>query len=74
MDKVRTVFSNNVFGMKFFEIIFENEKGEFLKDTSISLSRLKELGVAKTMNSTKKVREWAESEEGQAFLFGKGAE
>lgn len=74
MIKVRTVFANNVFGMKFFEIIFENEKGEFRKDTSISLSRLKELGVAKTMNSTKKVREWADSKEGQAFLFGKGAE
>lgn len=71
MVKVRTVFANNVFGAKFFEIIFENEKGEFRADKSISLTKLKELGVAKTMNSTKKVRDWADSEAGQAFLFGK---
>lgn len=74
MIRVRTVFSNNVFGAKFFEIIFEDIEGHFHADKSISLTKLKELGVAKTMNSTKKVREWADSKEGQAFLFGKGAE
>lgn len=69
MVKVRTVFANNIFGAKFFEIIFENGKGEFYADKSISLTKLKELGVAKTMNSTKKVRDWANSKEGQEFLF-----
>lgn len=54
--------------MKWFEIRFKDEEG-FWIDKDVKLSTLKELNVTKALNGFKKVRTWAESEEGQKFLF-----
>lgn len=68
MLKVKNICANNIFGMRFFEIYLVDEQG-FRKSINISLSKLKELNVTKSMNGFKKVRTWAESEEGQSFLL-----
>lgn len=69
MLKVRTMSANNVFGMRFFEIVFEDEKGNYVATSDVTLTTLKELNITKSLNGFEKVRTWAESEEGQKFLF-----
>jgi hypothetical protein len=68
--EVKNICANNIYGMKFFEIKLVDEQG-FVKFVNVNLSKLKELNVTKSMNGFKKVRTWAESEEGQKFLFSK---
>lgn len=68
MLKVSNICAINLYGMKFFEIRLVDEQG-YLKSINVSLSKLKELNVTKSMNGFKKVRTWAESEEGQDYLL-----
>jgi hypothetical protein len=68
MLEVKNICANNIYGMKFFEIKLVDEQG-FVKFVNVNLSKLKELNVTKSMNGFKKVRTWAESEEGQKFLL-----
>lgn len=68
MLKVDNICANNIFGLKFFEIRLIDERG-YYKSINVYLSTLKELNVTKSMNGFKKVRAWAESEEGQKYLL-----
>jgi hypothetical protein len=68
MLEVKNICANNLFGMKFFEIYLIDKDG-YRKSINVSLSKLKELNITKAMNGFKKVRTWAESEEGQKFLL-----
>ncbi|MED3562380.1 hypothetical protein [Bacillus xiapuensis] len=70
MLKVDNICANNIFGMRFFEIKLVDEQG-YVNFVNVNLSKLKELNVTKSMNGFKKVRTWAESEEGQKFLLSK---
>jgi hypothetical protein len=70
MLEVKNICANNLYGMRFFEIYLVDEQG-YRKSTNVNLSKLKELNVTKSMNGFKKVRAWAESEEGQRFLLSK---
>lgn len=70
MLKVDNICANNIFGMRFFELKLVDENG-FVDFINVPLSKLKELNVTKSMNGFKKVRSWAESEEGQKFLLSK---
>jgi hypothetical protein len=65
---VKNICANNLYGMRFFEIYMVDDQG-YRKSVNVSLSKLKELNVTKSMNGFKKVRSWAESEEGQKFLL-----
>jgi hypothetical protein len=66
--KVNNICANNIFGLKFFEIQLV-DKQRFVHRINVYLSTLKELNVTKSLNGFKKVRVWAESEEGQKFLL-----
>lgn len=70
MLKIDNICANNIFGMKFFELKIVDEQG-YVEFVNVNLSKLKELNVTKSMNGFKKVRSWAESEEGQKFLISK---
>jgi hypothetical protein len=68
MLKVHNICANNIWGLKFFEIQLVDKQG-FVHRINVYLSTLKELNVTKSLNGFKKVRAWAESEEGQKFLL-----
>ncbi|MEX3623553.1 hypothetical protein [Viridibacillus arvi] len=64
MFKIHT--SNNYFGLKFWEGVLVD--GESRHDLCVKLSCMKELGVAKSMNSSRKVEEWLNSVEGRKWI------
>lgn len=66
--KVELDSINTIFGIKFWGIrVFDNE-GKRLGGFNVRLSDMKELDVAKTMNSGKKVVQWLNGEVGQKWL------
>lgn len=65
---------NNIYGLKFYEIkaFFDNEEGqEVYTRKEINFSAFKTLGVIKTFNSTKKLNDWLNTEDGRKFMVEK---
>ncbi|MBG9945241.1 hypothetical protein ABE237_13540 [Brevibacillus formosus] len=57
---------NEVFRVKWFEVRIEG-----IGNVEIMLDTIKGFGVTKTLNGTKKLRAWLQTEEGKAFVLGK---
>ncbi|MED1918897.1 hypothetical protein [Brevibacillus sp. DP1.3A] len=57
---------NDVFGVKWFEVRIEG-----IGNVEIMLDTMKGFGVTKTLNGTKKLRAWLQTEEGKVFVLGK---
>jgi hypothetical protein len=65
---------SNIYGLKFYEIkvFFDNEEGEErLTRKEVNFSTFKALGVIKTFNSTKKLNDWLNTDEGRIFMVEK---
>lgn len=58
-------------GISYFEVRFENAEGEYVGSIDIPLEFLKKMEITKTLNGTKKLRTWLESNEGQQFAKDK---
>lgn len=63
---ILNIACNNVLGVKWFEIQIEG-----IGSVEIMLDTLKGFGVTKTLNGTKKLRAWLQTEEGRAYVLGK---
>lgn len=57
---------NDVFGVKWFEVQIEG-----IGNVEIMLETMKGFGVTKTLNGTKKLRAWIQTEEDRAYVLGK---
>lgn len=67
IQEVRISTSNQIMGIKFWEIVCTRKDGK-LNRFCIKLDDMKQRGIAKTMNSTKKVETWLNSDEGLQWL------
>lgn len=59
-------FTNNVFGFKYWDGILNTEDRE--RVLCVKLEDMQALGVAKTLNSTRKVENWLNSYEGKKWI------
>jgi len=67
MMKVILESTNDVFGIKFWGIrVYEDEK--VFSTYNVRLSEMKQLEVAKTLRSGKRVVKWLNTDEGQQWL------
>lgn len=65
---------SNINGLRFYEIkvYFDNEDGqERITRKNIGFSTLKRMGIIKTFNSTKKLNEWLNTDDGRIFVAEK---
>jgi hypothetical protein len=60
---IQSVTVCDVFGVKYFEVLIRG-----IGSVDIWLDDMKRLGVTNTLNGTKKVREWLQTEEGRAYI------
>lgn len=61
---VTDVFCHDVYGVKWFEVRIEG-----FGSIDIMLQTAKALGITKTLNGTKKLRAWLQTEEGKAYIL-----
>lgn len=67
MLRVRSITSIQLYGVRYFEVGFEGENGDFIGSIDIPLYILKRKRVTKTLNGTKKLKHWLESDDGQIY-------
>lgn len=67
IEKVTVVSTNNYCGLRFWELNCDRKDGNFNR-FNLTVSTMKEKNVAKTLNSTRKVTDWLNSEEGLAWV------
>lgn len=67
IESVTIQSTSNYFGLRFWELICNRKDGNFNR-FNLMLSTMQEYGVAKTLNSKRKVTDWLNSEEGLVWV------
>jgi hypothetical protein len=60
---IRSVTCCDVFGVKYFEVSIEG-----IGIVEVLLDDMRRLGVTKTLNGTKKLREWLQTDAGKEYI------
>lgn len=60
--------TSNLFGCRVFEVKLLDANNEVVARMQLPLPLLKDAGVATTLNSTRRVRDWMKSEDGREWL------